>query len=281
MLWTNKGCHKGHMVPHGHDMHELFFCLNDGGIQNIGGRSCDFLRGRAFFLYSGIVHQIEHRNQDESGDFVFFCFDPSHFIDCGMPEIQRQIQRGIAGRLFFSGIASDYLDFNLKTALALHEEMNAGGLLSSEMVKSMLAMLVINFFRSVGLEQKKDNDDSDDARIASLCALINENPALEFSLDSAASKCGMSRAKFTRSFKAGTGMSFCEFVNDLRLKKACDFLSDEAVSVGEAAFRTGFRNLGYFHRTFKEKFSYTPYQVKQIYRESAYPRFLKEKRTGG
>ncbi|MFA7231941.1 MAG: hypothetical protein WC071_11780, partial [Victivallaceae bacterium] len=78
MLWSCHNFHDRKMLPHRHDMHELFFCLNDNGMQYIGGENCEFRRGRAFFLFNGIEHYLEHQ-PEAPGEFVFFCFDPNHF----------------------------------------------------------------------------------------------------------------------------------------------------------------------------------------------------------
>ena len=277
MLWGSKGVHKVEMRPHRHDMHELFFCLNDKGIQHIGGKSCAFMRGRAFFLYSGVWHHLSHA-ESNAGEFVFFCFDPGHFPDCGMENIHRHIQRGKDEKIYFSGIEKSYLKENIETALKLYEELNAGRLLSEDMAKSLLTMLTVSFFRSVGIDMKSSSQNPEDARLKKLCSELLANPALAFSLDRAAQKTGMSRAKFTRKFKSLNGMSFCEFVNDIRLKKVCRLLADKDISVSEAAFKSGFDNLGYFHRAFKEKFGYTPLTVKKIYGENSYPHFIKEER---
>lgn len=277
MLWGSRGIHKIEMKPHRHDMHELFFCLNDKGFQHVGGKSCAFMRGRAFFLYSGVWHHLSH-NEKNAGEFVFFCFDPGHFLDCGMENIHRHIHRGKDEKIFFSGTEKNYLEENIETALKLYDELNAGRLLSDDMVKGMLAILTVSFFRSVGFDFKTSRTDSEDARLSKLCSEIIDNPALAFSLEAAAAKTGMSRAKFTRRFKSHSGMSFCEFVNDARLKKACRLLADKDISVSEAAFKSGFGNLGYFHRAFKDKFGHTPLNVKKIYGKNSYPHFIKEER---
>lgn len=275
MLWSSRGFHQIEMNPHRHDMHELFFCLNDNGTQHVGGKSCAFKRGQAFFLYSGVWHHLSH-TPDNVGEFVFFCFDPGYFLDSGMENIHRHIQKGKEEKLFFSGTEKNYLDENIENALRLHDELNSGRLLSEDFARGLLALLAVSFFRSIGIDFGISRKDSDNARLSRLTSEIINNPGLDYSLDEAAAGAGMCRTKFTRKFKSFSGMSFSEFINDARLKKACRLLSDSDVSVSEAAFKSGFSNLGYFHRVFREKFGYTPLNVKRIFRENSYPHFLRE-----
>lgn len=274
MLWGQHGFHGHVMEPHRHDMHELFICLNDEGEQHVAGKRCAFRRGRAFFLYSGLPHHLEH-TPERPGEFVFICFDPAHFLNCGQTRVHAAIQRGTVDKHYFSGTQPAYLERNVRVGLELREELSCGMLLSQERAGALLADLVVGFFRSLDVPGEADADTGTE-RLRRLCVRIGRRPAESYRLDAAAEEVGMSRAKFTRRFKAATGFTFCEFVNDCRLRLACRALAERGVAVSEAALANGFDNLGYFHREFKKKFGRTPLQVKRIYQANQFPHFLKE-----
>lgn len=61
-----------------------------------------------------------------------------------------------------------------------------------------------------------------------------------------------------RLYKKQTGKSFSNYLNELRLKKACVLLKKTDNTVISIAFETGFNNVTYFNRIFKRYFGVTP-----------------------
>jgi signal transduction histidine kinase/DNA-binding response OmpR family regulator len=68
----------------------------------------------------------------------------------------------------------------------------------------------------------------------------------------------MSRAHVHRKLKALTGQSAAHFVRTIRLKRAAQLLKHNSASVSEIAYQTGFNNLSYFTRCFKEQYGMLP-----------------------
>ncbi len=69
----------------------------------------------------------------------------------------------------------------------------------------------------------------------------------------------MSRSTLYRKIKVLVGVSPNEFIKNIRLKHACQFmLRDKSVSVSEVAFSTGFSDPRYFATCFKAEFGITP-----------------------
>ncbi|MCM3746324.1 response regulator [Paenibacillus pasadenensis] len=59
-------------------------------------------------------------------------------------------------------------------------------------------------------------------------------------------------------FKAETGVAFSDFLNDMRMKRACALLDDPLMKVYEIAERIGYKNIIYFNRQFKQIMGMTP-----------------------
>lgn len=70
--------------------------------------------------------------------------------------------------------------------------------------------------------------------------------------------CDMSEVNFRRLFREYTGMSPIDYRNDIRLIRAKNKLQSGEYNVSEAAFESGFSNLSFFIRKYKEKYGYTP-----------------------
>ena len=61
-----------------------------------------------------------------------------------------------------------------------------------------------------------------------------------------------------RLFIKQTGISFKEYLNEKRLKNACKLLKIGQESIVNIALKSGFNNVTYFNRVFKNKFGITP-----------------------
>nr|WP_216855715.1 response regulator [Paenibacillus qinlingensis] len=59
-------------------------------------------------------------------------------------------------------------------------------------------------------------------------------------------------------FKAETGMGFSDFMNNVRMKRACELLDDPRMKVYEIADKIGYKNVIYFNRSFKQATGMTP-----------------------
>ncbi len=75
-----------------------------------------------------------------------------------------------------------------------------------------------------------------------------------------ASDCGISK-RYLQTLLAGSGTSFVQELNAMRLDRASDMLADPragGLPVAEIAFRNGFLDPGYFTRLFRKRFGVTP-----------------------
>lgn len=84
-----------------------------------------------------------------------------------------------------------------------------------------------------------------------------DNPA--FSAEKFANLLNLSRSQLHRKLKRLTGMSTTDFIRQQRLKLAAKLLLEETEkSITEVAFQSGFVNMSYFSKCFKEKYGCTP-----------------------
>lgn len=81
---------------------------------------------------------------------------------------------------------------------------------------------------------------------------------LEYNAEKFCKDMGMSRSNLHRKLIALTNQPVTEFIRTIRMKRAAQLLSNHTASVSEIAFKTGFGNLSYFTKCFKEQFGTTP-----------------------
>lgn len=95
---------------------------------------------------------------------------------------------------------------------------------------------------------------------------IKENPAADLSLETIASKAGFSPIHFHNVFKASTGKTLREYVEEQRIKKAANMLITTDHTLSEIAYECGFSSQSYFSYAFKHKTGKTPRKyAKEIY----------------
>ena len=64
----------------------------------------------------------------------------------------------------------------------------------------------------------------------------------------------MSYSTFNRKVKGLLGITAVEYIRKIKLKQAAGLLASGECNVAEAAYRTGYSNLGNFRKAFKEEF---------------------------
>lgn len=71
----------------------------------------------------------------------------------------------------------------------------------------------------------------------------------------------LSRTQLYRKFRSLTNLTVTQYLLMLRLHKARSILSGKKVTVAEAAYKTGFRNVSHFSRTFTKEFGINPSEL--------------------
>ena len=85
-----------------------------------------------------------------------------------------------------------------------------------------------------------------------------EHYAEPISVPEIAAYCYYSPSYFMKAFKRATGMPFVQYLKHYRLEKAAALLRETDRTILEIAMETGFDNLSYFTRSFKEKYGISP-----------------------
>lgn len=79
-----------------------------------------------------------------------------------------------------------------------------------------------------------------------------------FSIEVLAAALNISRPNLNRKLRALVNQSSNQFIQSVRLQRAADLLRQQAATVAEIAFQTGFGSTAYFVKCFKEQFGETP-----------------------
>ncbi len=94
---------------------------------------------------------------------------------------------------------------------------------------------------------------------------INTNYVENISIEDAANIAGFSKFHFSRLFKQFTGQSFCNYLNQRRVKAAESLLLNPRMSITDVALQSGFSSLSTFNRAFRSVKECTPSEYKAYY----------------
>jgi len=107
-----------------------------------------------------------------------------------------------------------------------------------------------------------------EGRAAKVLALIHKGAGGKVRLEALAKASGMSRSSFIRFFRRTTGRNLVEYVNEIRIGKACQLLLETDLPVAEISLRCGFGSLPYFNRRFLAMKGLVPSRFRNIESQS-------------
>lgn len=106
--------------------------------------------------------------------------------------------------------------------------------------------------------------DKDEEMMRKIMDCIEENiDNNDFSVEVLGGTIGLNRTTLYYKIKSLTGYSPVEFIRDIRIKRAAQLLSDSQLLIKEIADMTGFSDMKYFTKSFKNKYGDTPTEYRQ------------------
>lgn len=125
-------------------------------------------------------------------------------------------------------------------------------------------------FRLLSSTQLQGEDDATGLEhINAIVSRITDHVAEPLSAASLAQEMGMTENRFSRFFRRATGNTFTDFVNRVRVNRACQLLMETERYITHIAYDVGFNNLANFNRRFLDIKGMTPSE----YRKQAAARF--------
>ena len=122
--------------------------------------------------------------------------------------------------------------------------------------------------KSDGQDEDKDQTSipkkiENTAEIAKAVEHMKRNYTSKISLEEISGIAGISRFHFTRAFKKVMNMTFSDYLNHLRVRKAEEFLYSKSANISNVAYKNGFSSLRQFERAFKKVTDKTPMQFRK------------------
>jgi AraC-like DNA-binding protein len=106
-------------------------------------------------------------------------------------------------------------------------------------------------------------DDASLAKISGIVDYLSEHYCEAFSMAEICQRIGMTESSFSRYFRRATGNTFTDFVNRLRINKACQLLMETDRYITNVCYDVGFNNVANFNRRFLQVKGMTPKEFRR------------------
>ncbi|QTD36479.1 helix-turn-helix transcriptional regulator [Polaribacter batillariae] len=175
---------------------------------------------------------------------------------------------------FITNKTEDYIylgSYNLKIA----ENIKQLRAIDNEgVVKALLTKGIVNLILALEIEQhKKDLKNPEMASssltksemelIKELTDYINNYPDMDHRVNVLTRKIGLTAAKVQEGFKLMHGLTVCEYVRTVRLKRSEELIVNTDLSISEIVYSLGFSSRSYFSKKFREMFNCSPSNYKK------------------
>ncbi|UMZ72725.1 response regulator transcription factor [Natranaerofaba carboxydovora] len=115
-------------------------------------------------------------------------------------------------------------------------------------------------------DENNDEENSCDSLIEQSIYYIKENYSKDITLTEVSNAVHLSPYYFSRLFKKKMGMNFIDYLTNLRIEKAKEFLIESNAKVVNITYKVGYKEPAYFSRIFKKHTGITPNDYKKRYK---------------
>jgi AraC-like DNA-binding protein len=242
---------------HYHPEYELTLITKGAGKRIVGDCHENFIEGDLILSGSGLPHtwaSEPFKNETVSAVVIQFTNEFisnfTQYNECsGIGQLLSDSGRG----LFFNSELSASLHKSIKK---LPEKSGLARLTTLLKILQKLSgsehtVLSSEFYTA---SRSKENE----SRINKICQFVQDNSAENITVAQASEMVHLSKSAFCKFFKRVMRTNFSDYLNEIRIAKACYLLSETDKNVREIALETGFESLTYFNRVFLKKKNRTP-----------------------
>lgn len=241
-VWVGR-YRNSHNTPHWHYDCELL-CVERGKLELVVDNvSFTADENRAVFIGSSQVHEMQALAPDTLVTMIIF--------DCSLvkPFLKEQ---ALACPLLSDDYGVLKIFEDIETSLKNREPY------FEQETAIKVQSLIIDIFRHEKVETPQMSAPPRTVRLKNLLAEIEEKYQY-YDLNAAADFIGMNPAYFSRLFHKLTGMTFSQYLNQVRTEKAVELLkAGDDISMTEISLQCGFDSIRNFNRIFKKYTGHTP-----------------------
>ena len=244
------------LIPHLHREAEIV--LYDGGKTTayVDTVRYDLQAGDALVIFPGQIHHYDTTLEKESCR-VFL-------VDLAvLPALASVFESSVPTASVIKGASNDQRICVLAEALAELSDPSCSNPYRDSLLLGYLQALLAELLSRLDL-RPVSRSDSDALR--SIVAFCSENYTKDLSLAVLEENLGLSRYYISHLFSDKLGLRFNDYINSLRILRACRRLSCTDESMTEISDRVGFNTLRTFNRAFMKQMNLSPSDYRKLHR---------------
>jgi len=251
---------------HFHPEYEILYIIKGKGMRVVGDHISNFTEGELVLIGKWLPHLWRHdKNISSKSNAVYYnvkFLDSFHGVDIfSIPEIvniQQLLRRSSQGILFNANVIHKVHDLIIqlidnKPAFRLIHLLQILEILSQETNVQYLSSNEFILPTKIARE----------LRLQKVINYIFENHHRYISLEDISAVASMTPNSFCRYFKNCTNKTFFHFLNEFRISKACQILTNDDKLIKEICYEVGFNSTTNFNRTFKRFKDVTPLEYRK------------------
>lgn len=267
----DKGFHiqfvtKEHNSPlHWHREMEILYILNGSAVVQMEGKKYHLNPQDLIVIDSSVIHDVVYALPQTMGICIHISksYMRRYLADMELMRIICIPESPVLGKEESYGKLRWYLK---ELTVLYFEQKQSYPFASGAIIMEILAELVDDFSELVSEEITIAGADNL-VRVEEIFQYVEEHYKEPISLQDAADQAGLNKEYFCRFFKKNTGMTFLQYVNQVRISHIYRDLLHAEGNVQEIMERHGMYNAKVFYRLFKERYGCTPREMWKMMEE--------------
>lgn len=242
--------------PHSHDFFEFFLLIEGTQFLQINKHSLTLKAGSLVLIRPNDVHSREyltrgyHINIAFSSKIAKAMFE---YLGSGFPK-EELLNLELPPYIVLSKTESSHVRSRL-------DKLNAVRMKSTNLQRTMLRTLIIDIFANY-FSRCVNSNVSNESWFTILMHEMETPQNLIAGLPAMLEISDKSHEHLCRIFRQNLNCTPTEYINDLRLNYAANFLIHSDLSIIDICLSSGFDNVSHFYHLFKKKFGVTPRQFR-------------------
>ena len=250
---------------HWHKALELLMFIKGMVTCNFENASLQFKAGDMYILNS---HEVHETKCTRNAVYLVVHIDPTRMCHYVPTFDQLSFSLTFDPEDQVKAMAHEELRIHLLEILRQTREEEDGAWMLERQARlfAVAALLVKHFSQPLAVEQTRLQR-SDMTRLEPVLGYVQLHHEQEISLEDAANTMGLNKEYFCRLFKKNMGVSFLQYVYQVRANAVCRELETTDDPIGQIAERHGFRDPKMLNHYFREIYGCTPSEKRKFFRE--------------
>lgn len=252
---------------HTHDFIEIVYVCDGRGVHVYNGKTYPVTKGELYIINSGVPHCFYPTDEQNSEHLVVYnlSFLPE-FI--GGINIDLPLLTELTDLMLYKSLYAEEIiytpDLKLPGSMRpqieqLYEKMylefTSKGINYRELLRLSLCELLLKIHRFYKLNQDACDNNVSTFRhqlIPDCIAYLKENYAQKITMDELSDTFFLSRSYLSSLFKKATGYGVTEYLQHIRIEKACELLATTTLPITHISEQVGYSDYRFFNKAFKK-----------------------------